>query len=46
MHGAADPSGSHKVIMNPVKSEPNNFLPGKYLNQDYFVPYHMPHALS
>lgn len=25
MHGAADKFGSHKVIMNPVKSEPNNF---------------------
>lgn len=24
MHGAADKFGSHNVIMNPVKSEPNN----------------------
>lgn len=24
MHGAADKFGSHKVIVNPVKSEPNN----------------------
>lgn len=41
MHGAADEFGSHKVIMNPVQSDPR-----KLPDQDYFVPYHMPRALS
>lgn len=50
MHDAADKFGSHKAIMNTVNQNPKmtqyTWLPGKYLNQDYFVPYHVLHALS